>query len=289
MGVDRADGAPGAALVTGANRGIGRAVALELAARGFEVWAGVRDPASAAGLPEEAGARVAARAATDDGIGGGSIRIVALDVTRPETIAVPDGLRILVNNAGVDTVNQPVEHTTTEEWWQLLGTNVVGLVEVTRQALPVLRADGGGVIVNVTSAGLLVPMPFFSVYRASKAAVTALTESLRAEVAPFGIRVVEVLPGPVGTDMLAASAELPEAAEHEAYRPLAELVAQLRAGTIESATPVEVAARLIVDRALDPDGPVRVGCDPLGDALLAAFETTPEPEHLAAYAAAFRL
>lgn len=270
-------GEHGAALVTGANRGIGRAVALELAARGFAVTAGARRPASAAGLEDEARAR------------GGALRVVPLDVTDPDAVEVPDGLRVLVNNAAVDTTNQPLEHTTTEEWWRLLGTNVVGLVEVTRRALPALRASGGGVIVNVTSAGLLVPMPFFSVYRATKAAVTALTESLRAEVAPFGVRVVEVLPGPIDTDMLAASAELPEGVEHEAYRPLAELVGRLRAGTIETATPVADAARLLVERALDPDGPVRFGCDPLGDALLAAFQTTPEPDHLAAYAAAFRV
>ena len=78
---------------------------------------------------------------------------------------------------------------------ELFETNVFGLVEVTRRALPALRASGGGVICNVTSCSVLAPMPLFAAYRASKAAVGAFGESLRVEVAPAGIRVLEVMPG----------------------------------------------------------------------------------------------
>ena len=175
------------ALVTGASRGIGRAVATELARRGWEVLAGMRRPDG----PEPGD--------LPDGV-----RVVRLDVDDPDPAVIPDELQLLVNNAGVDTGNLPVEVVPTDEWRRVFATNVFGLAEVTRLALPALRAGAPSVVCNVTSAGLAVPVPFFGVYRASKAAVSALSETLATELAPLGVRVVEVLPGPVDTDMLAA-------------------------------------------------------------------------------------
>lgn len=244
----------GVALVTGASRGIGRAVAVELAGRGFDVVATMRDPA--------AGADLAGRVA----------EVRALDVTDPTTMVVPDGLRVLVNNAGVDVENLPVEHTPAEAWRSLFETNVFGLIELTRRAIPAMRAAGGGVFVNVTSVSVLVPVPFFAAYRASKAAVSALSESLRPEVAPFGIRVLEVMPGPVATDMLAASAPVPEAVRFPEYAEAARALAAARAGTDEAAVSPAVAARAIVDAVMDDAAPDRIACDPLGTAILAAHE-----------------
>lgn len=178
--------ANGRALVTGASRGIGRAVALELCQRGFDVVATMRDPAAGLDLIGVADAQGAA----------GSIEVARLDVTDTSTIDLPDDLRVLVNNAGVELENLPVEETTSPAWREVFETNLFGLVEVTQRAIPTLRKRGGGVIVNVTSGGLMVPMPFFGLYRASKAAVSAMGESLRAEVAPFGrARPPAVVPG----------------------------------------------------------------------------------------------
>jgi len=264
----------GRALVTGASRGIGRAVAIELANRGFDVIATMRDPADGESLPGEAVQ--------------GSIGVQRLDVTDPSSIVLPDSLRVLVNNAGVDTQNLAVEHLDLDEWRRVFEANVFGLVEVTRRAIPSLRAAGGGVIVNVTSAGLLVPMPFFAPYRASNAAVQALSESLRAEVAPFGIRVLEVLPGPVDTDMLAESYAMPEAHRDERYRELAERVAAARAGVDEGATPVAEAARTIVDAICDDDAPFRMACDPMGAGLLEGWATTPDEPWQRSFLDAFR-
>src|SRR5690606_21165729 len=206
--------------------------------------------------------------------GAGSLRVAQLDVTRPGSFEVPAELRVLVNNAGIERENLPVEVLDLVHWRELFETNVFGTVEMTRRAIPALRAAGGGVICNATSASLLVPMPFFSPYRASKAAVAALGESLQAEVAPFGIRVVEVLPGPVDTDMLRASSEVPEGIEVEGYRALAELVGAARAGfTGSPASPAEAADR-IVAAILDDGAPLRVACDPIGDGLLEAWRTT---------------
>src|ERR1700694_2331608 len=175
----------GTAVVTGASRGIGRAVALELSSRGFDVVATMRDAAAGAAMahqvPEPAG----------------SLRVEQLDVTRPETISLPADLKVLVNNAGVEAAYLPIEMAPDSMWRQIFDTNVFGLLNVTRAALPILRQGNGGVICNVTSSSILAPVPFYSAYRASKAAVSALGESLRAEAAPFGIRVVEIMPGPI--------------------------------------------------------------------------------------------
>jgi len=251
--------AQGIALVTGASRGIGRALALELARRGFEVVATMRRPADGASLASEAARE------------GRALRVAPLDVTRPETLALPDGLRVLVNNAGLEGTQLPVEHAPIAQWRELFETNVFGVLEVTRRAIPKLRAAGGGVVCNLGSASVLVPMPFFAAYRASKAAASALGESLRTELAPFGIRLLEILPGAIDTDMLRRSDHVPEAAGFEGYRAMAERVDQARRSTAGVATPVARAAAAIADAILDDGAPLRVAPDPMGAGLLAAW------------------
>lgn len=272
----RAVQARGTALVTGASRGIGRGLAVELARRGFDVLAAVRDPTAAEGIADEVEPAAA-----------GSIEVVRLDVCDLGAFAPPAGLRVLVNNAGVDTANTAVEHTPEAEWRRVFDTNVFAVAELTRRSIPALRASGGGVVCNLTSAGLIVPMPFFAPYRASKAALGALGESLRAELAPFGIRVLEVLPGPIATDMLAESSTVPEAVATPDYAPLAERVALARGDVDASATPVAAAAAAIADAILDDDAPLRVACDPMGDALLAAWRSSSDEELAAGFLAAF--
>jgi NAD(P)-dependent dehydrogenase (short-subunit alcohol dehydrogenase family) len=246
----------GIAVVTGASRGIGRAVAIELAARGFDTIATMRDPADGADLVAQ------------------GLRVERLDVTDPATIALPDGLRVLVNNAGVESDNLPLEFMPLESWERLFATNVFGLVEVTKHAVPLLRATGGGVICNITSSSTLAPVPFLGTYRASKAAVTALGESLAAEVAQFGIRVIEVMPGPIETDMLANSDRPPVAAEHGDYRELANRLWEGRQGIRDQYTPAAEAARRIVDAICADDGPIRYGCDDLSEGMLEAWNAT---------------
>src|SRR6478736_3178881 len=243
----------GVALVTGASRGIGRAVALELAARGFDTIATMRDPAAGAGLAEEA---------------DGRLRVERLDVTDLDTISMPDGLRVVVNNAGVESDNLPVEVMPVEFWRTILETNVVGLVAVTRAAIPKLRAAGGGVICNVTSSSILAPVPFLGAYRASKAAVSAIGESLQAEVAQFGIRVLEIMPGPIETDMLLTSDKPAAAIEHQRYRAQAERLWESRQGIRGMYTPAAEAARRIADAILDDAAPLRGGCDQLSEGML---------------------
>jgi NAD(P)-dependent dehydrogenase (short-subunit alcohol dehydrogenase family) len=126
--------AKGVAVVTGASRAIGRAVAVDLARAGFDVVATMRNPAAGDGLVDESRG------------GAGTISVAELDVTRPDTIRLPDGLRVLVNNAGTERDYLPLESTPIEQWRDVFETNVFGLVEVTSRAVPLLRANGGGVI-----------------------------------------------------------------------------------------------------------------------------------------------
>jgi NAD(P)-dependent dehydrogenase (short-subunit alcohol dehydrogenase family) len=256
----------GIAAVTGASRGIGRAVAIELARRGFDVVATMRDPAAGAGLSDEAQAA------------DGRLRVQALDVTQADTIRLPDELRVLVNNAGVEREHLPVEETPLELWRQMFETNVFGLVEVTRRAIPLVRAAGGGVICNIGSSSILAPVPFYAAYRASKAAVSALSMTLRAELAPQGIRVVEIMPGPVDSDMLRHSQETMVTPAGEPYRAAADHLNATKSTVASMIQPARDAARLIVDAILDDDGPMRYGCDPMSTGMIDAWRRASDEE-----------
>lgn len=256
----------GIAVVTGASRGIGRAVALELAGRGFDVVATMRDAAAGADLAD------AARGA------GGRFRVEALDVTRPDTIRLPDGLRVLVNNAGVEREHLPVEETPLELWRDMFETNVFGLVEVTRRAVPEMRAASGGVICNIGSSSILAPVPFYAAYRASKAAVSAISMTLRAELASQRIRVVEIMPGPVDSDMLRHSQETDIRPAGAPYESLAARMNANKSMVAEMIQPARDAARLIVDAILDDDGPMRYGCDPMSTGMIDAWRASTDEE-----------
>lgn len=168
------------ALVTGASSGIGQACATRLLDLGFHVLAGVRKL-------EDAPARTEA---------------LKLDVTAEADVAaaaerVGAELHVLVNNAGI-AVSGPVEVVPIEDWRRQMEINLLGQVAVTRALLPaVLRARGH--IVNMSSIGGRVANPLFGPYSASKFALEAMSDALRREVAPQGVRVVVVEPGGIAT------------------------------------------------------------------------------------------
>jgi len=257
----------GTALVTGANRGLGRALALELGRRGFAVIATARDPGSAAGLvadAERAGIR---------------LTVQRLDLTAVTPLDLPDDLRVVVNNAGLQAGYLPAESVPIDVVRAMLETNVVGPLAVLQQAIPILRARGEGVICTITSAGLLLASPFHGAYRASKAAASALGETLCVELAPFGIRVLEVLPGPIDTDGLAGSAHL-DAVDHPPYRAVAEQMMAAR-DSVRAATVSPAAAAIrIAEQILADATPLRTSCDPMGDELLSAWRRTSDQVRL---------
>lgn len=241
----------GTALVTGASRGLGRAIALELTARGMQVIAGVRMLEDGDSLLEGA-----------HGLSG-SLSVQQLDVSALGDYAPPADLRVLVNNAGYRGPYLPIEETPTEEWRLTFETNFFGLVELTRRAIPSLRANGAGVICNIGSLGADMPMPFYSTYRISKVALSAFSEGLRVELAQFGIRVIEIPIGGVDTDMLKTSIahRPPEAVEYPLYRDMAlHPGAMPTQGATLAISPME-AAHNIADQ-LFVAGPMRRPCDP---------------------------
>ncbi len=177
------------ALVTGATRGIGRATAVRLAEHGWQVFAGVRRA--------EDGERL-----TQDG--PGLISPVLLDVTDEEQVRalpehLPTSLDAVVNNAGV-VVGGPVEALQLAELRRQLEVNVVGQVAVTQAVLPRLRSARGRVVF-VSSLSGRVATPLTGAYNASKFALEAVADSLRMEVAPWGIRVVLIEPAQTDTDL----------------------------------------------------------------------------------------
>ena len=128
-------------------------------------------------------------------------------------------------------------------------------------------------IANITSSSVLAPVPFMATYRSSKAAVIAINESLAAEVARFGIRIVDVMPGPIITDMLRTSERPAAGIRFDEYRELAESMWTTRQQILDQYTPADEAARRIVDTIESADTPLtRVGCDPMADGMVAAWK-----------------
>lgn len=178
------------ALVTGASSGIGRAAAKAYAAGGADVVLAAR---------REAALQDAAREVESLGVRALPVRC---DVTRGEDVerlvreteAAFGGLDLLVNNAGVGLYG-PLEAISEEQLRQVFELNVFALWRVTRAALPLLRRRKGAQVVNVSSVLGHRGLPLLGGYCASKAAVNAMTDSLRAELAAEGIRVLLVSPG----------------------------------------------------------------------------------------------
>ncbi len=190
-------------LITGASSGIGAACALDLSARGFEVYAGVRRT--------EDGERLAAEAA-------GNLSPVLLDVTnRSQLEAVAErihqtqgarGLAGLVNNAGI-LVSSPMEFVAPEQLRRQFEVNVFGTVAVTQIMLPLLRKACGRIVTIGSIAGRAAP-PYLGPYAATKHALEAITDSLRMELRHWDIQVCLVQPDAVATPIWGKLESTPE-------------------------------------------------------------------------------
>ena len=238
-------------LITGCSSGFGLEIARHFLDNGWNVVATMRTPRPDV-LPASERLRVLALDVTDEA----SIR-AALDAAGP--------VDALVNNAGIG-VMYPLEGIGMESVRGVFDTNTLGTIAMTQAVLPVLRARGAGVIVNVTSGVTLAPLPLLSVYTASKAAVNAFTESLALELAPLGIRTHLVLPGRApGTQFGANARALMGGQVPEAYAPqLDAVLSGARApGPVTQAQDVVQAVWRAVT---DPAAPMRI---PAGEDALA--------------------
>ena len=193
--------------ITGATAGIGRTTALHLARLGHHVIASGRKAAELATLQTEA---------VDHRHGqGGKLDVVPLDVTSAESIAgaveavasLTDGKGpdVLINNAGFGVLG-PTSEISDSEMRRQYETNVFGLMNVTRAFLPKMVERRAGRIINVSSVGGRITLPYFGVYNSTKYAVEALSDALRYELRPFGIDVALIEPGVIRTNFEATAA-----------------------------------------------------------------------------------
>jgi NAD(P)-dependent dehydrogenase (short-subunit alcohol dehydrogenase family) len=230
------------AVLTGASTGIGAATARELARRGFHVLAGVRRDRDA------------------DAIRGPDIEPLITDITDADHIQAlaarvhgdsqGRAVRALVNNAAIQ-VNVPIEAFVIDEWRHLFEVNLFGHVAVTQALLPALIRSKGRVV-NISSVGGKVAMAAYGPYAATKFALEAVSDSLRRELAPFGVGVVVVEPGAVRTEMLgraiATADELvsvmtPE--QSQRYGALVHAVNTQAVSSTKSGLPADAAAKVI--------------------------------------------
>ncbi|MET8663557.1 SDR family oxidoreductase [Streptomyces tendae] len=202
-------------LVTGASSGIGEATALRLAADGHRVFLGARRT--------ERLEKLAARIAEDGGTAGYRRLDVtdAADVRAFVSAAVErwGRLDVIVNNAGVMPLS-PLSELKVAEWDRMLDVNVRGVLHGIAAALPVMRAQGGGHVVNIASVGAYEVVPTAAVYCATKFAVRALSEGLRQESAG-DIRVSVVSPGVTESELADSISDLGAREDMKTYRSVA--------------------------------------------------------------------
>jgi NAD(P)-dependent dehydrogenase (short-subunit alcohol dehydrogenase family) len=242
-------------LITGASSGFGRAIAEAALERGDSVVVGVRDTGAVTDLPERA-------------------HPVALDVTDPdqreaavaETVERFGRIDVLVNNAGRTQVGA-VEETTDDELRSLFDLHFFAPAALTRLVVPHMRRQDGGAIVQMSSVGGQVTAPGFGAYCATKFALEGLTETLRDEVAGFGIRTLIVEPGAFRTGLFRPGA----AYESEAMPEYADTVGPTRAYVrdndgLQPGDPAKAAQAILT--ALDADEPplrLVLGADAIGN------------------------
>jgi NAD(P)-dependent dehydrogenase (short-subunit alcohol dehydrogenase family) len=208
-------------LITGATSGMGKAMALLLAGKGYDVYAGARNTADGEALAAEAkGLGIPIKSVRLDVTDDGSVRAA---VSR---VADESGrLDNLVNNAGFGFLGT-VEEATDAEILRQFDVNVFGVGRMCRAVLPLMRAQRSGVIVNISAWLGRMGFPLLTYYNASKYAVEAITDSLRYEAGPFGIRVHSVMPGLFGTRFVSKGL-MANPATVSAASPYAALAAKL--------------------------------------------------------------
>ena len=261
---------PRVCLITGSSRGIGREIAKLLSDNGYKVYASMRDPKS---RNHEHATEI-----------GKWASVLELDVTDTQTVkAAVDEIErcegridIVVNNAGY-VLHGPVEEMRVKDAQRQFDTNVFGPLRVISAVAPLMRRQGSGVFVQISSISGLTVFPMYGVYSASKHALEAMSEALAYEVGHFGVRVVIIEPGNYRTGIVLETTQ-PLKDGTSAYRELNEQIRRLwDEGTFPQGDPAEV-ARAVMAAIEDPQTPLRVlvGKDAVEDASVRRSKTDEE-------------
>jgi NAD(P)-dependent dehydrogenase (short-subunit alcohol dehydrogenase family) len=213
------------ALVTGAGRGIGRAIAERLAAEGAPITLVARTRADI----DAVAAGIVAR--------GGAAHAITADVTDPTAISNAltaaaarfGALRLLVNNAGTPGPYGPIGTVDPLEWWNSQRVHLLAPLLTMTAVIPHMLHGGGGRIINIVSSAGTIPIPHLSAYAVGKCALIRLTETVDLEQRAHGIRAFALHPGTIVTDMARATMRSPEAT-----RWIPDGIAMLRARTPEA-------------------------------------------------------
>ncbi|WP_250028990.1 SDR family oxidoreductase [Paractinoplanes maris] len=274
-------------LVTGASSGFGRLTVEALARRGHTVFAALRD---IGGRNEKAAAELRAMAGAESL----DLRVVELDVTDQASadravgavVEAAGRLDVVVNNAGL-IFPGPVEAFTAEEAQRQFDVNVLGALRVSRAALPQLRRQGHGALIQVGSISSRVTIPYSGLYAASKAALGSLTEAWRHELAPFGVEAAIVDAAPYPTS-IGANAVMPvDAGRFQAYgEGFGRFVGELTGRQTHDPGDPQDVADAIVGLVETPDGerPLRTVVAPAAqyDAVVALNDRAAETARLVA-------
>jgi NAD(P)-dependent dehydrogenase (short-subunit alcohol dehydrogenase family) len=262
-------------LVTGASRGLGRSIVTAALAAGHDVVAGVRDVHALDDLVVPAGT----------GPAGPALVPVALDVTDPEAVRAAvrtavdrfGRLDVLVNNAGYANLAS-IEDVDPDDFRSQVETNLFGVVTLSREAVHVMREQGSGHIVQVSSVGGRMATPGLGAYQTAKWAVGGFSSVLAQEVSPLGIRVTVLEPGGMRTDWAGSSMRV--APVRPEYASTVGVSARMHEGTSIGASDPDLVAGLVLEVVAMDEPPLRllVGPDAFehgtaaGRALLAADE-----------------
>lgn len=257
------------ALVTGTSSGIGLATSLHLARNGYRVFAGMRNTAKGGDLTSAAQAESL------------PVEVVELDVCDRDSVAAAfatirraGSVDVLVNNAGIGGAS-PLELTPEDEHRQMFETNYFGAVRCIQAILPEMRERGSGCIVNVTSAVGLQATPNQIAYSASKWALECLGEALAHELWRFGVRVVNVEPGVVMTNIFENSAPHTRYDKASPYQPLMRRNGKVFAAGFKRGVQPQAVADVILEAVTTEDYRLRWPVGPDAEGFMAARQALP--------------
>lgn len=234
-------------LISGCSSGIGLSLAREFASRGCKVFATARKPAAIEDLKKE-GMETAALDVTDQ---------KSIDTCVAEIIAKAGRIDVLVNNAGFVLVG-PVIDLLMDDLRLQFETNVIGHIALIKACAPHMIKRGSGLIVNIASVSGICATPFAGAYCGSKAAVNLLSDSLRMELAPFGISVVTVQPGAIQSSLGDNAAKNVDKYANSVYAPVVDYIRRRAYASQKDATSTVAFSKALVDKLFQPKIPKRI-------------------------------